>query len=324
VLTYSANHGYDLLTQNGFANAYNAAPATFPGFGGLATSPRDARFLAVTQLDNSGYSNYDGLTFQYKRAMGYGFSGQFNFTWSHAMDTISNGGAGESYSFNQSVYTALASPSVANNYSNADYDIRFNFLADLVWEAPWKFEHKLMNEALGGWTIASKMFIRSGTPFSVVDSALAGELGGGSIGANTQSYGSPILLATVANASVNTKCAPGAVNTPCFSGSDFTASGMETTWGNYPRNTFRGPGYTDVDLTLFKHFTIREGMRLTIGAAAYNVFNHPNFNSPNADVAGGGLGQIFSSAIPPTSAYGSFQGSQVSGRVLVLNGKFSF
>jgi outer membrane receptor protein involved in Fe transport len=324
ILTYSGNHGYHLLTQNGFANAYNADPTDFPGFGGLPTTPRDGRFLAVTQLDNSGYSNYDGLTFQYKRALAYGFSGQFNLTWSHALDTISNGGAGESYSFTQNVLTGLASPYVNASYSNADYDIRYNFLSDLIWDSPWKFQHKALNTLAGGWTISSKLFIRSGLPFSVVDSSLAGLVGGGSIGGNNQLFGSPAILATITNPGLATSCGPGTVDTPCFSASSFVASGSESTWGNYPRNTFRGPGYTDVDLSIYKHFAIREGMNLTVGASAYNVLNHPNFNPPNANVAGGGLGQIFSTAIPPTSAYGSFQGSQVSGRVIVLNGKFSF
>jgi hypothetical protein len=65
-------------------------------------------------------------------------------------------------------------------------------------------------------------------------------------------------------------------------------------------------------------------MRLQIGASAYNALNHPNFQNPNADLAGGGFGTITATAIPPTSAYGSFQGSAVSGRVLVLTGKFQF
>jgi len=61
-----------------------------------------------------------------------------------------------------------------------------------------------------------------------------------------------------------------------------------------------------------------------LGASAYNLFNHPNFSAPNGDVSSAAFGYIQSVVSPPTSPYGSFQGSGVSGRVLVLTGRFSF
>jgi hypothetical protein len=85
-----------------------------------------------------------------------------------------------------------------------------------------------------------------------------------------------------------------------------------------------GPNYVDFDLSLYKNFNVTERMRFQFGASAYNVLNHPNFQNPTADVSSPGFGTISSTAIPPTSAYGSFQGSAVSGRVLVVTGKFMF
>jgi len=49
-----------------------------------------------------------------------------------------------------------------------------------------------------------------------------------------------------------------------------------------------------------------------------------NFGDPGANVSASGLGLIVRTATPPTSAYGSFQGSAVSGRVMVLTGRFNF
>jgi hypothetical protein len=65
-------------------------------------------------------------------------------------------------------------------------------------------------------------------------------------------------------------------------------------------------------------------VKFLLGASAFNLLNHPNFASPAGNVAVGGLGLISSTVAAPTSPYGSFQGSAVSGRVLVLTGRFTF
>jgi len=75
---------------------------------------------------------------------------------------------------------------------------------------------------------------------------------------------------------------------------------------------------------LYKNFAIGEKVHFALGAQAYNLFNHPNFANPGGNIAGGGLGSITSTVSAPTSPYGSFQGSAVSGRVMVLSGRFSF
>ena len=75
---------------------------------------------------------------------------------------------------------------------------------------------------------------------------------------------------------------------------------------------------------MFKNIPVTERMRFTLGASFFNLTNHPNFGNPNQNVAGSGLGLITSVVIPPTSAYGAFQGSVVSGRVMVLTGRFTF
>jgi hypothetical protein len=74
-----------------------------------------------------------------------------------------------------------------------------------------------------------------------------------------------------------------------------------------------------------KSFRIKERLKFTVGATAANLVNHPNFQNPNANIANPtGFGSISSTAIQPTSAYGSFQGSAVSGRVLVITGRLNF
>jgi hypothetical protein len=322
IATYAGNHGYNLLTVNGFANAFNANPSQFPNFSGLPSAPRDSIFNSVTQLTNLGVSNYDGITVQFKRALAKGFSGQIGYTYSHALDDVSNGGSGLPYNGGTSL-TAQTSPNVLNNYSNADYDIRHSMVADFIWDTPWKFQNKALNYAFGGWTLSSKFFMRTGTPFSIVDSQLAADLGQTTINGT--------MLATFTGSHLVSSCGSSAVSTRCLDASQFIgppAAGSAsplTGFGNLARNDIYGPGYHDIDTTIFKRFSITERMYLQLGASAYNLFNHPNFAAPGHDVANpGGLGLIASTVTPPTSAYGAFQGSAVSGRIMVLNAKFNF
>jgi len=323
VATYTGNHGYNLLLQNGFANAY--VQSSFgSAFGGLPTAAPDPRFAAVTQLTNGGISNYDGLSVQFRRSFSYGFQGQVNYTWSHALDNISNDGAGLPYSTCSGCsLTTLPSSNVLSSYGNADYDIRHNLTADFVWDMPFKFGNKLVTNVLANWTLSGKFFWRSGTPFSIIDSALAGAVAGTNIN-SADGAGATAMLATTLGA-LPYNCGASAVNTPCLTPSQFVASGSETSFGNVGRNSIYGPHYADVDISLYKNFNITERMRFQLGASAYNSMNHPNFQNPGADVSDPStFGLISSTAIPPTSAYGSFQGSAVSGRVLVITGRFQF
>ena len=46
----------------------------------------------------------------------------------------------------------------------------------------------------------------------------------------------------------------------------------------------RGPAYQDWDMSLEKNLTLRERYRLQLRADSFNVFNHPNFSTPNSAI----------------------------------------
>jgi hypothetical protein len=120
-------------------------------------------------------------------------------------------------------------------------------------------------------------------------------------------------------------CGQAAVDTPCLTANEFATATTQKNFGNQPRNSYRGPGYVDTDATLYKTFSLwSETSQLKIGTQAYNLFNHPNFAPPGDNVAVGGFGTITSTVSAPTSPYGAFQGSAVSGRVVALTGRITF
>ena len=59
------------------------------------------------------------------------------------------------------------------------------------------------------------------------------------------------------------------------------------TFGNVGRGQLTGPKLTNFDTSLFKKFNIDEKRSLQFRAEAFNIFNHPNFGSPNPVVFSG-------------------------------------
>jgi hypothetical protein len=292
-------------------------------FANIPTNPTDPRFGRITSYTNAGYSNYNGLQLTYKHN-GHGLEAQVSYTWSHALDTISNGGEGEP--FNGGSLGGQLTPSLKYgnlNYSNADYDVRDNFVGDLTYTEPKRFNSYLVNAVAGGWVAGIKSYARSGQAFSVVN-ALAFE-GFSNLGASAMADAVADPVNTCAH---NPKAA---ILHPCLESQDFAnfgvgnvATGNQTDFGNVRRNSFFGPHYFDTDLHLMKEIFKAEGIRFRMGANAFNLFNHANFANPSAGLGLAGFGNITGTLAPPTSPYGSFQGAAVTQRVVQIEGKLSF
>ena len=310
---YVGNRGSNLVVQQ---NGINAFCEVCP-FGTLPSTAPDPRFGRVRELTNQGISNYNGLTATLARQLTKGFQGSINYTWSHALDDISNAGF-DQYSFNTAgesfLYQIDPQQLRKYNYGNADYDFRHNLSASYIYEMPYPSGGRgLLNRLVGGWVTSGVIYKRSGQRFSVVDTSLTNALIGNDSGGVVMPY---FLGGSFPN------CKP---NVECLSPAQFTSVG-QTSFGNLARNSFVGPGYFDMDVTLKKNFRITEGgLTFSMGANAYNVLNHPRFANPDNNLAdGSAFGYIQSTVTPASSPYGNFQGSAVSGRVLQLELEVKF
>jgi hypothetical protein len=272
---------------------------------------------SVTQLTNTGVSNYNGLTLSVQEQVTHGLSGRFNYTYAHALDDISNGGI-LPYSLTNSIINQISPFSLRSlNYSNADYDLRHSLSASYVWDLPFKANNGLLNRAIGGWEVSGTFFYHTGFPFSIID--------GTSMLANQGNNMQFLTVLATPTATVPRQCGSSAVNVPCFTPSQFVPAGQATTFGTVPRNSFRGPGYFNTDLSLRKHFRIGERYGFMVGANAYNILNHANFANPVANLnAGASLGTILSTVNPPTSPYGSFAAAAVDARIVQVIAKLTF
>ncbi len=310
-LGYVGNHGYNLQeTVN--ANAYTSAAGITmygAGYGGLPTVAADPRFVNATQYYTNGVSNYSGLTIQYKHTFTYGLTAQLHYTWSHALGTV-----------------AYENPfNLSNGYGSLNFDNRHQMAGDFVWVQPHKFENHIADIAARDWTLSSKVYVYSGAPFSVTDSKIPAQIN------SAQSLITPIADVLTGSAP-GSNCGKAAVNAACLTTTEFatykTSSGVGTPvqadWGNVAPDSFRGPGYFDIDSQIARTVRIKERASFMLGVQFYNILNHANFANPSGSLSSGSFGRITATVGPPTSIYGSFQGASVSGRVMVLSGRFTF
>jgi hypothetical protein len=63
-------------------------------------------------------------------------------------------------------------------------------------------------------------------------------------------------------------------------------------FGDVGRNTMRGPGVVNLDLSLFRNFKITERFNLQFRAESFNVSNTPHFSNPNRDINSSNFGTI--------------------------------
>jgi hypothetical protein len=59
--------------------------------------------------------------------------------------------------------------------------------------------------------------------------------------------------------------------------------------GNVGRNEFYGPGFADVDLSVFKNISFTERFRIQLRAEMFNVFNRKNLASGAGSVGSNGV-----------------------------------
>ncbi|HXZ12142.1 MAG TPA: carboxypeptidase regulatory-like domain-containing protein [Candidatus Sulfotelmatobacter sp.] len=344
---YVGNHGIHEYFQNSGINGCNNTvnPTAVPPFAGFTSLPPclsaagsgiNPSFLEANFAQSIGVSNYNGLTASFTHRYKSGLV-QVNYMWSHALDMASNSGISQfaSTGFGATNTSIIYPEEPLNprfNYASADYDVRHTLNANYIWELPIK--HYITrghgpDRLLNGWNVNGAVFLRSGFPFTITDGGTTGALEAGGYGDPTffpvQVFGSEIAPG---GAGVNCTTVPAFQGTTlpsrgiCLNPADFSLSASG--FGNLGRNTFRGPYYWDTDFSLMKHTKVTERTELVFGAQFYNVFNHPNFDSPVSNVASSRFGQIIRTVSAPTTMYGSVLGADASPRLIQMKLEFAF
>jgi hypothetical protein len=130
---------------NGYQTVCQGCFAPFP-YG----APLDPRFGAVAQLSTGANSHYSALQTTAEKRLGHGLQLQLNYTWSHCIDEVSNGGF---LSFSSNGILSPLPGDLARDRGPCDYDVRHNITASYTYQLPVKLRGSL-GTALNGWQVS--------------------------------------------------------------------------------------------------------------------------------------------------------------------------
>jgi len=255
----------------------NASQIPGSGNEGRPLYAKFGRTSATREWDGRNHSNYNSLQATLNRRFSQGLLIKSAYTFSKAIDEA-----------NYSDWTESPWSALAYRYRNralAAFDTPHNFQLAAVYELPFGpgkpwLQTGTSAAILGGWQLNGLFAAYSGRPFQLTSS------------------GSSLNM-------------PGNMQTPDQIKETveyFNKVGDDGTWfdttafqrvtqvrfGNVGRNTMRGPGVANLDLSLFRTFKLGSQTNLQFRAEAFNATNTPHFSNPNGSVNSSNFGKVTS------------------------------
>ncbi len=225
----------------------------------------------VTIVRSDAASDYHALQAQYSRRLSSGLQAYTAYTWSKAMDEVSD------------------SLSLVRLRGPANFDLRHVFSAAFTYVIPRPSSSRLLGAAFGGWSISGLARWQSAPPVNVT-AATSQTLDG------LLQDQRPNLLPNVPiyiddpnvpggralNAAVDPS-RPGCVGAFCRPPAG--------TQGDLGRNVIRGFPASQIDLSLRRTIPLMSTTQLSLAVEAFNVLNHPNFGNPVGSLSSGQFGR---------------------------------
>jgi hypothetical protein len=284
---YLGSHSYHLDRSY-----YNNTPY-YPAPGAINPRRPNQLWGQIRTISNDMIGNYNHLAVSVHQRLWHGIQFDGSYTWSHALDVTSDSNNGG---------TPMDPYNWRRDYGNAPFDIRHRFVATFLYQVPFfATSSAWLKTAFGGWQVNGIITMQSGTPFGLTMNTDA---------ANTSSQGTqrPDLLKTPVY-----NCGAGHL-TACIDKSAFAVPGNIAqnifAYGNSGRNILRGPHLFNTDMSIFKTFPIKERLRFTFRAEAFNVWNNPEFSNPSANIE--------------AATFGNITSTSTSSRVMQFGGKLTF
>ncbi len=269
-IAYVGNRGEGFFGDNPASNANEATIVGYPDV------PRDQRrpffrsygwTQGIDSFSNTGKSRYNALQAKVTKR----FSGGFSLLTHYTLQSHKN---------NDPEYV-FVDPDV--NYGPANFIRKHVYVLAGSAELPFGKGRRYLTDAsgavdaiLGGWQLNAAATIMSGQPFNVSyrDSGQDRDTG----------PGRPDLIGDPASGSGDGLTTPYFNVTPIGTAGSAFGRPARGTFGNLERNALTGPGFWNVDASLFKRFSLGGDKNLEFRVEAQNVFNHVNLGQPNSEV----------------------------------------
>ncbi len=297
-LAYVGNHAEHVMASRQFN------PAVYkPGY--TVAEENSHRLYsglgAVELADSYEYEIFNSLQVNVTHRVGHGLTLLANVVWSKNIDNESaanEGNDGPPDPFN-----------LQSGRGVSDFDQKFRFNAALNYKLPHLDVNRLAGSLVNGWQANGIVKIQSGLPITItsgVDNSISG------VGNDYADFVPGVSPRRPAGASRIKEW---------FNPAAFAKNAVGT-FGDVPRNFLRGPGYDDVDISLFKDIATEHRVHGQFQAEAFNAFNHANLANPTSSVSSGTFGQITGT----TSSTGSVNMASVAGspRVFQFGAKIIF
>jgi outer membrane receptor protein involved in Fe transport len=286
---YVANKGTHVFAGDG--PNYDANQPSIVGFGTLTTDERKPFFKKfgwtqqVFYFGSDASDNYNALQAAIEKRFSKGYQFLAHYTWSKALTYDSD-------------YYAI-DPRL--NYGLSNSDRKHVFVLTSVIDLPFGKGKTFLGKAsgiadriIGGWSLATTTSWKSGLPFSPAYSSCFADRDTGPcrpdvVGTVHVTGSRNDYFTTTGGVPLGPNGVPGDTvgpwRRPAFG-----------TFGNAARNSLRGPGFFQADLSVAKNFSLREAVSLQFRADIFNLFNNVNLDNPQPCVDCTDGGKIFNTA----------------------------
>jgi len=257
----------------------NAGQIPGAGLDGQLLYTRFGRTASTRLWDGMLNSNYHSLQFSLNRRLTQGLLLKAAYTYSHAIDMA-----------DYSDWTETFWPSDlawGRNRANASYNQPQNLQFAYVYEFPfgrgkkWASSGGAAQAVLGGWQMNGIFSSFQGRQFTLSASDASLDMPGNR---QTPDQVGPIVY---------TGCVGSGAGCTFFDTKSFVPV-TAVRFGTVGRNTMRGPGVVNMDLSLYRTFKLTEKFDLQFRAESFNLGNTPHFSNPNGNVNSGSFGKVTS------------------------------
>ena len=264
-LAFSPDINYPIYNSTATSSNYNNRRPYLPGV--LST---------INLMESNGTGSYNALQVKVRKTVGKHWNMTAFYTFSKSLASEEMDGASTSGG-------AQDSNNLALEHGRSDYDQRHNLVTALIWNVSYyEGPSKALRYVLNGWTLSPIVTLSSGLPFTVSsgkDNNLDGVTND-----RANIVGNPLLDPGRPRAQVLAQW---------FNTAAFVANPIGTD-GTSARNLLDAPGFRNVDMGIFRDFTVKEKYRMQFRAEWTNFFNLVSLNAPNATLTSSTFGQITS------------------------------
>jgi hypothetical protein len=288
-VAYVGNRGVDLVmdVDTNAGMVFGAGNSGRPQF---ATFNRTGQSRTRT---NDNKSEYHSLQMKIDRRFSNGLLVTNSYTLSRSMDYANeNGGIATPIDFSKS-------------WGRSNFDRTHNYVATAIYELPWGPRHRWLNsgvlgQVIGGWQLSGIFVAQSGTPLSITAS-----------GTLFNTPGNSAYADLIGNEKILGGLGPGLL----YFDPTAYAQPANGTQGNMKRNSGpEGPGFWNLDMSLFKRFAVGGRRYAEIHVDAYNATNSVRWGNPNTGF----------STNPTGNTFGQIQNTTGGQRSLRFGARFVF